>query len=113
MVCIICLYLDFLNKMSSKLLSKYFEMSKNIVILRSQKTQNLGHWTAAQVVYLKQMSGPYRLQRSILSSQTVYTPVQMKNNNILIDLSTIVVIQKKKIDEFTLVKIGNTGTVIL
>lgn len=58
------------------------------------------------------MSGPYRLQRSILSSQTVYTPVQMKNNNILIDLSTIVVIQKKKIDEFTLVKIGNTNILV-
>lgn len=95
MVFIVCLYFDFLNKMSSKLLSKYFEISKNVVILRSQKTQNLGHWTAAQVVYLKQISGPYRLHRSILSSQTVYTPVQIKNKNTLIDSSTIVVIPKK------------------
>lgn len=59
-------------------ITKYFEMSKNVLILRSQKTQNFGHWTAAQVVYLKQISGPYRLHRSILSSQTVYTPIQRR-----------------------------------
>lgn len=110
MVFIVCLYFDFLNKMSSKLLSKYFEISKNVVILRSQKTQNLGHWTAAQVVYLKQISGPYRLHLSILSSQTVYTPVQMKNKNTLIDSSFIEVIpQKNKIGEFKLVKSENTN----